>query len=108
MLTEPTAGARSERLPGGSPRVFLSGRNGSQYWTRKGAAAICVPPSEFESLWAAGVLVQIQGTDAGPFFAGEGDIDAARALVEEAEDAELLVYPGDRLPAIGTPLEPCG
>jgi dienelactone hydrolase len=32
--------------------------------------------------------------DADPFFAGEGDIDAARALVKEATDAELFVYPG--------------
>jgi dienelactone hydrolase len=31
-----------------------------------------------------------------PIFAGEGDLDAARALVEEADDAELFVYPGDR------------
>ena len=34
--------------------------------------------------------------DADPFFAGEGDIDAARALVKEAGDGELFVYPGDR------------
>lgn len=26
----------------------------------------------------------------------EGDIDAARALVQEVEDAELFLYPGDR------------
>jgi dienelactone hydrolase len=56
----------------------------------------CVPTSEFGSTWPAGVPVQIHGMDADPFFAGEGDIDAARALVEEAEDAELFVYPGDR------------
>jgi dienelactone hydrolase len=34
--------------------------------------------------------------DADPFFVGDGDIDAARALVEEAEDVELFLYPGDR------------
>ena len=56
----------------------------------------CVPTSEFGSTWPAGVPVQIHGMDADPFFAGEGDIDAARALVEEAADAELFVYPGDR------------
>ncbi len=56
----------------------------------------CVPPSEFDSPCPAGVPVQIHGMDADPFFAGEGDIDAARALVEEAEDAELFVYSGDR------------
>jgi dienelactone hydrolase len=34
--------------------------------------------------------------DADPFFVDEGDIDAARALVAEADDAELFLYPGDR------------
>jgi dienelactone hydrolase len=34
--------------------------------------------------------------DADPIFAGEGDIDAARALVEETDDAELFLYPGDQ------------
>jgi dienelactone hydrolase len=33
--------------------------------------------------------------DADPSFADEGDLDAARALVEEADEAELLLYPGD-------------
>ena len=56
----------------------------------------CLPTSEFESPWPAGVPVQIHGMDADPIFAGEGDIDAARALVDEAEDAELFVYPGNR------------
>lgn len=56
----------------------------------------CLPTSEFATSWPAGVPVQIHGMDADPFFAGEGDIDAARALVDEAEDAELFVYPGDR------------
>jgi dienelactone hydrolase len=56
----------------------------------------CLPTSEFESPWPAGVPVQIHGMDADPFFADEGDLDAARALVEEADDAELFVYPGER------------
>ncbi|MDZ5445157.1 dienelactone hydrolase family protein [Micromonospora sp. 4G57] len=56
----------------------------------------CLPVSEFGTAWPAGVPVQIHGADADPFFAGEGDIDAARALVESAEDAELFVYRGDR------------
>ena len=68
--------------------------------TRPGAAGAllleaCVPTSEFGS-WPAGVPVQVHGMDADPFFALEGDIEAARALVEEADDAELFVYPGDR------------
>ncbi len=56
----------------------------------------CVPTSEFGSGWPDGVPVQIHGMDADPFFAGEGDVDAARALVEEADRAELFLYPGDR------------
>jgi dienelactone hydrolase len=54
----------------------------------------CAPVSEFGAGWPDGVPVQIHGMDADPFFADEGDIDAARALVAEAEDAELFVYPG--------------
>ena len=56
----------------------------------------CVPVSEFGSAWPQGVPVQIHGMDADPFFVDEGDIDAARALVAEAEDAELFLYPGDQ------------
>lgn len=56
----------------------------------------CVPVSEFGSAWPKGVPVQIHGMDADPFFVDEGDIDAARALVAEAEDAELILYPGDQ------------
>jgi dienelactone hydrolase len=48
--------------------------------------------------WPDGVPVQIHGMDKDPFFALEGDIDAARELVSTAgpELAELFVYPGDR------------
>lgn len=56
----------------------------------------CAPTSEFGSGWPDGVPVQVHGMDNDPFFAEEGgDIDAARALVEEADDAELFLYPGD-------------
>jgi dienelactone hydrolase len=34
--------------------------------------------------------------DADPIFVGEGDIDAARALIEEAQDGELFLYPGNQ------------
>ncbi len=56
----------------------------------------CVPVSAFGSAWPGGVPVQVHGMDADPIFAGEGDIDAARELVEQAEDAELFLYPGDQ------------
>jgi dienelactone hydrolase len=42
--------------------------------------------------------VQIHGMDNDPYFALEGDIDAARELVETAgpDLARLFIYPGDR------------
>ena len=48
--------------------------------------------------WPDGVPVQIHGMDKDPFFALEGDLDAARELVATVgpELAELFVYPGDR------------
>ena len=46
--------------------------------------------------WPDGVPVQIHGMDADPIFVGEGDIDAAREIVEKVEDAELFLYPGDQ------------
>lgn len=54
----------------------------------------CVPVSEFSGTWPAGVPVQIHGAEEDPFFAGEGDLEAARALVEATPDAELFLYPG--------------
>jgi dienelactone hydrolase len=48
--------------------------------------------------WPDRVPVQIHGMDKDPFFALEGDLDAARELVATVgpELAELFVYPGDR------------
>ena len=54
----------------------------------------CLPTSEFGSPWPAGVPVQIHAMEDDPWF--EEDIAAARALVDEAENAELFLYPGDR------------
>jgi dienelactone hydrolase len=56
----------------------------------------CVPTSEFGTSWPADVPVQIHGMDADPIFVGEGDLDAARELVDSAKDAELFLYPGDQ------------
>ena len=55
----------------------------------------CVPVSAFGG-WPAGVPAQIHGMDADPIFIGDGDVDAARELVESADDAELFLYPGDQ------------
>ncbi|HEX5772485.1 MAG TPA: dienelactone hydrolase family protein [Nocardioidaceae bacterium] len=48
--------------------------------------------------WPDALPVQIHGMDQDPFFALEGDIDAARELVGTVgpELAQLFVYPGDR------------
>jgi dienelactone hydrolase len=46
--------------------------------------------------WPKGVPVQIHGMDNDPIFVGEGDIEAAREIVETVEDAELFLYPGDQ------------
>ena len=54
----------------------------------------CAPTSEFGDAWPQGVPVQIHGMDADPFFVDEGDIEAARSLVQATTDAELFLYPG--------------
>jgi dienelactone hydrolase len=68
--------------------------------TRPGArgavlAYACVPTSFFGP-WPADVPVRIHAMDADPIFNDEGDAEAARALVKEAPDAELYLYPGDQ------------
>jgi dienelactone hydrolase len=55
----------------------------------------CVPVTEFGPSWPDAVPVQVHGMADDPYFAGEADIEAARALVETAARAELFVYPGD-------------
>jgi dienelactone hydrolase len=47
---------------------------------------------------AEGLRVQIHGMDKDPYFALEGDIDAARDLVATIgpELGELFIYPGDQ------------
>lgn len=54
----------------------------------------CLPVSEFGEAWPTGVPVQVHGMDGDPYFAGEGDIDAARELVASDDGAELFLYPG--------------
>ena len=54
----------------------------------------CLPVSEFGDAWPEGVPVQVHGKDADPFFAE--DLDAARALVDSTDEAELFLYPGEQ------------
>ncbi|MCU1407043.1 MAG: hypothetical protein JWQ43_3346 [Glaciihabitans sp.] len=53
----------------------------------------CVPTDEFGT-WPDEVPVQVHAMDADPSFVGEGDIDAARALIAGAPHASLYLYPG--------------
>lgn len=53
----------------------------------------CLPVSEFGDAWPQGVPVQVHGKEADPFF--EEDLEAARALVESTEHAELFLYAGE-------------
>jgi dienelactone hydrolase len=55
----------------------------------------CVPTSEFGGTWPQGVPVQVHAMEADPFFSTEGDLDAARELVEKTDEAELFLYPGN-------------
>lgn len=68
--------------------------------TRLGAAGAvlisgCVPPSEFGTPWPPGVPAQVHLKEDDP-FAAEGDLDAAVALAETVEEAELFRYPGEQ------------
>jgi len=56
----------------------------------------CVPPTEFAPSWPKEVPVQIHAMDADPIFTQEGDLDAARSVVDAAGDGELFLYPGDK------------
>jgi dienelactone hydrolase len=52
----------------------------------------CLPVSEFGDAWPADVPVQVHGKEADPFFAE--DLEAAQALVDSTDRAELFLYPG--------------
>jgi dienelactone hydrolase len=51
----------------------------------------CVPTSEFETPWPDGVPLQIHTMDADEWV----ELEIARGLVDEIEDAELFLYRGD-------------
>jgi dienelactone hydrolase len=66
--------------------------------TRPGAGGAllfssCVPVETFGA-WPPGVPVQVHGMDGDAIFVGDGDLEAARALVSAVEGAELFLYPG--------------
>jgi dienelactone hydrolase len=67
----------AQRRPGARAALFFHG---------------CVPTSEFGGAWPAGVPVQIHMRESDPW--ADEDRPAAEALVAEAPDAELFIYPG--------------
>ena len=56
----------------------------------------CLPVSEFGDAWPEGVPVQVHGKEADPFFTE--DLEAAQALVDSTDRAELFLYPGRGAP----------
>ena len=54
----------------------------------------CLPVSEFGGAWPEGVPVQVHGKESDEFFAE--DLEAARALVDSTDGAELFLYPGEQ------------
>jgi dienelactone hydrolase len=67
--------------------------------TRPGAVGAllmysCLPVSEFGDGWPEGVPVQVHGKEDDPFFLE--DLEAARALVDSTDGAELFLYPGEQ------------
>jgi dienelactone hydrolase len=53
----------------------------------------CLPVSEFGEAWPEDVPVQVHAKKADPFFAE--DLEAAQALVDSTNGAELFLYPGN-------------
>src|ERR1043166_5361645 len=53
----------------------------------------CLPVSEFGEAWPEGGPVQVHGKEGDPFFAE--DLEAAQALVDSTDEAELFLYAGD-------------
>lgn len=67
--------------------------------TRPGARAAvlleaCVPPDEFGGPWSESVPLQVHGMADDPFFAGEGDLEVARAVAATVPSAEVVVHDG--------------
>ncbi len=55
----------------------------------------CLPISEFGGSWPDRVPVQVHAMAEDPFFANEGDLEAARDLIESTPEAELFLYGGE-------------
>ncbi len=54
----------------------------------------CMRTAEFDSPWPMDLPAQIHAMDADPYFVAEGDLQAARELVDTAGRVKLFLYPG--------------
>ena len=55
----------------------------------------CIPAGEFGP-WPEGVPLQVHMKESDEIVVTEGDLEAARELVQTNHEAELFLYPGDR------------
>src|SRR5699024_9409008 len=53
-----------------------------------------VDPEFLPGSWPSGCPVQVHGRDHDPFFAGEGDLEAARAVQSEHPELEIVLHAG--------------
>lgn len=53
-----------------------------------------IDPAELDGSWPDGVPAQVHGMDGDPFFIGDGDLDAARAVQAGHPELETFLYPG--------------
>lgn len=53
-----------------------------------------IDPAQLDGAWPAGVPAQVHGMDEDPFFIGDGDLAAARAVQADHPELETFLYPG--------------
>lgn len=53
-----------------------------------------IDPAQLEGTWPGGKPAQVHGMDGDPFFTGDGDLEAARAVQAEHPELEVFLYPG--------------
>ena len=58
--------------------------------------AACMPTEEFGGTWPADVPVQVHAHANDPEFDNGYDLPTAQAVVEEAANGQLFLYPGDK------------
>ena len=82
--------------PGAFARVLRRSRRWATFAVLLAMLTVLVPDSgQLPARFSLIKLDQVHGMDADPNFVEGGDLDAAQALVDATEHAELFLYPGD-------------